>query len=70
MSRAPVTASLLYRWALRVVGLGLLIGSLYPFWESLRALDRRDYISSLLAGFVGWFITQGGVELVRHESAE
>lgn len=70
MNRSSLIATSIYRWALRGVGLALLLGALYPFWEALRALDRRDYISSLLAGFVGWFIIQGGVEIVRHESAE
>ncbi len=58
------------RWLVRVVGLGLLVGALVPFWQSLQALDHRDYVSSLLAGFVGWFVAQAGIELVRPESAE
>ena len=58
------------RWVLRVLGVALMLGALYPYWEALRALDRRDYVSSLLAGFVGWIITQAGIELVRPESAE
>ena len=59
-----------FRYLLRFVGLGLVVLAAVPFWESLRALDRRDYVSSLLAGFVGWFIVQAGIELVRPESAE
>ena len=48
----------------------LLLASLYPYWECLRTLDRRDYVSAMLAGFVGWFLTQAGIELVRPETAE
>ncbi len=54
----------------RVAGLLLVLASMYPYWECLRTLDRRDYVSAMLAGFVGWFLTQAGVELVRPESAE
>jgi hypothetical protein len=56
--------------ATRALGLLLLLGSLYPYWECLRTLDRRDYVSAMLAGFVGWFLTQAGIELVRPETAE
>lgn len=56
--------------ATRALGLVLLVASLYPYWECLRTLDRRDYVSAMLAGFVGWFLTQAGVELVRPETAE
>ncbi len=48
----------------------MLLASLVPFWEALRALDHGDTVSSLLAGFVGWFVCQAGIELVRPESAE
>lgn len=44
--------------------------ALVPYWQSLRALDQRDYVSALLAAFVGWFISHAGLELVRPESAE
>jgi hypothetical protein len=54
----------------RVLGIALLVASLYPYWECLRTLDRRDYVSAMLAGFIGWFLTQAGVELVRPETAE
>lgn len=54
----------------RLLGMLLLAAALWPCWESLRALDRRDYVSALLAAFVGWFMAQAGVELVRPESAE
>jgi hypothetical protein len=54
----------------RVVGLCLILASLAPYWECLRTLDRRDYVSAMLAGFVGWFLTQAGIELVRPETAE
>ncbi len=56
--------------AARALGIALLLASLYPYWECLRTLDRRDYVSAMLAGFVGWFLTQAGVELVRPETAE
>ena len=56
--------------ATRALGLLLLLASLYPYWECLRTLDRRDYVSAMLAGFVGWFLTQAGIELVRPETAE
>jgi len=56
--------------ATRLLGLALVLGSLYPYWECLRTLDRRDYVSAMLAGFVGWFLTQAGIELVRPETAE
>jgi hypothetical protein len=54
----------------RLVGLLLMAGALAPFWEALRALDRREFVSSFLAAAVGWFVLQAGVELVRPESAE
>ncbi|MBI5513882.1 MAG: hypothetical protein HY909_08950 [Deltaproteobacteria bacterium] len=60
----------LFRVLLRVLGLGLLLGALVPFWSALRALDQREYVSALLATFVGWFLVQAGVELLRPESAE
>lgn len=60
----------LFALALRLLGVGLLLLSLYPYWECLRTLDRRDYVSAMLAGFVGWFLTQAGIELVRPEAAE
>jgi hypothetical protein len=54
----------------RLLGLLLLVMSMYPFWECLRTLDRREYVSALLAVFVGWILCQAGIELVRPESAE
>jgi len=54
----------------RWLGLALIVVSLYPYWECLRTLDRRDYVSAMLAAFVGWFLTQAGIELVRPETAE
>ena len=54
----------------RLLGLLLMAGALAPFWEALRALDRRAVVSSFLAVAVGWFVLQAGVELVRPESAE
>ncbi len=56
--------------ATRGLGIALILASLYPYWECLRTLDRRDYVSAMLAGFIGWFITQAGIELVRPETAE
>ena len=54
----------------RLLGMLLMAGALAPFWEALRALDRREFVSSFLAVAVGWFVLQAGVELVRPESAE
>lgn len=64
----PPRAALLV--AARAIGIVLLLASLYPYWECLRTLDKRDYVSAMLAGFVGWFLTQAGIELVRPETAE
>ncbi len=47
-----------------------MLGAIAPFWEALRALDLRKFVSSFLAVAVGWFVLQAGVELVRPESAE
>lgn len=54
----------------RALGIALMLAALYPYWECLRTLDRRDYVSAMLAGFVGWILTQAGIDLVRPESAE
>ena len=66
----PPALTIAFRWLVRVVGLALMVCALVPYWQALRALDQRDYVSALLAGFVGWFISHAGVELVRPESAE
>lgn len=66
----PVARRAVLATASRALGLALVIASLYPYWECLRTLDRRDYVSAMLAGFVGWFLTQAGIELVRPETAE
>ena len=66
----PSAVTIAFRWSVRVVGLGLMVCALVPYWQALRALDHRDYVSALLAGFVGWFISHAGVELVRPESTE
>jgi len=61
------------RWlrsVIRLFGALLMLGAMEPFWEALRALDRREFVSSFLAAAVGWFVLQAGVELVRPESAE
>jgi hypothetical protein len=58
------------RTALRVFGAALILGAMAPFWEALRSLDRREFVSSFLSVAVGWFVLQAGVELVRPESAE
>ncbi len=60
----------LSRAILRGLGALLLLAGLYPFWEALRALDRREYVSAILAVCIGWFVLQAGVELVRPDSAE
>lgn len=60
----------LLRFLGRLVGLALLVAAMVPFHAALRALDQREFVSALLATWVGWFITQAGVELVRPESAE
>ncbi len=65
---APPRPALLV--AARALGIVLLLAALYPYWECLRTLDKRDYVSAMLAGFVGWFLTQAGIELVRPETAE
>lgn len=65
LARRPITVLVL-----RLLGLALLVVALYPYWECLRTLDRRDYVSAMLSGFVGWFLTQAGIELVRPETAE
>jgi hypothetical protein len=62
--------AIVFRWCVRVVGLALVVGALVPYWQALRALDQRDYVSALLAGFVGWFVSHAGLELVRPETAE
>ncbi len=66
----PSVVSTAFRWCVRGVGLALVVVALVPYWQALRALDQRDYVSALLAGFVGWFISHAGIELVRPESAE
>ena len=55
---------------MRVFGAALILGAMAPFWEALRSLDRREFVSSFLSVAVGWFVLQAGVELVRPESAE
>jgi formate-dependent nitrite reductase membrane component NrfD len=58
------------RWLIRIAGFLLVLAALYPFWEALRALDRREYVAAALATLVGWLVTQAGVEFLRPESAE
>lgn len=58
------------RTVIRLLGVVLMLGAMVPFWEALRALDRREFVSSFLSVAVGWFVLQAGVELVRPESAE
>jgi len=58
------------RAMLRSLGGVLLLAGLYPFWEALRALDRREYVSAILAVCIGWFLLQAGVELLRPDTAE
>ncbi|MDO9016849.1 MAG: hypothetical protein Q7V43_08070 [Myxococcales bacterium] len=62
--------AIVFRWCVRGVGLALVVVALVPYWQALRALDQRDYVSALLAGFVGWFVSHAGLELVRPETAE
>ncbi len=71
-SRPPPTPSGLrmQRPIVRTVGLMLLVGSAWPFWEALRQLDRREFVAAAIAVLVGWLVTQAGIELVRPESAE
>jgi hypothetical protein len=64
------TMQRLSRVILRGLGAAMLVGGLYPFWEGLRALDRREFVSAILAVCIGWFVTQAGVELVRPDTAE
>lgn len=59
-----------FRWLIRIAGFALVFGALYPFWHSLVALDRREYVSAGLSAIVGWLVTQAGVEFLRPESAE
>ena len=59
-----------FRWGVRGVGLAMIVASLVPYWQALRSLDQRDYVSAMLAGFIGWFVSHAGIELVRPESAE
>lgn len=66
----PSVMAIVFRWCVRGVGLALVVGALVPYWQALRALDQRDYVSALLAGFVGWFVSHAGLELVRPETAE
>jgi hypothetical protein len=66
----PSAVTIAFRWCVRGVGLALVVCALVPYWQALRALDQRDYVSALLAGFVGWFVSHAGLELVRPESAE
>ena len=66
----PSAVTIVFRWVVRVVGLALMVCALVPYWQALRSLDQRDYVSALLAGFVGWFVSHAGLELVRPESAE
>ncbi|MBL8604059.1 MAG: hypothetical protein JNK72_19180 [Myxococcales bacterium] len=54
----------------RVGGAGLVLAALYPFYMALRALDRREFVSALLAVCIGWFVSQAGVELLRPDTAE
>jgi formate-dependent nitrite reductase membrane component NrfD len=58
------------RWLIRIAGFLLVLVSLYPYWEALRALDRREYVAAALAALIGWLVTQAGVEFLRPESAE
>jgi hypothetical protein len=58
------------RWLIRVTGFFLVLGSLYPFWRALTALDRHDWVSAILATIVGWLTAQAGVDFLRPESAE
>lgn len=66
----PSVMAIVFRWCVRGVGLALVVVALVPYWQALRALDQRDYVSALLAGFVGWFVSHAGLELVRPETAE
>ena len=66
----PSTAARAFRWAVRFVGLAMIIAALVPYWQALRSLDQRDYVSAMLAGFSGWFVSHAGIELVRPESGE
>ncbi len=70
MNTPPVAQRSALALLTRLVGLALVLASMYPYWECLRTLDRRDYVSAMLAGFIGWILTQAGIELVRPESAE
>jgi hypothetical protein len=58
------------RVLIRVAGFALTLAATYPFWQALRALDRREYVAALMSTVVGWLITEAGVEFLRPESAE
>lgn len=48
-----------------VVGLGLVLGGLYFFVESVRFFTARDYVAGVLEIFVGLAVTRAGLELVK-----
>lgn len=58
------------RWLIRLAGFVLVFAALYPYWQALQALDRREYVSALLATLVGWLVTQAGLEFLRPDGAE
>ena len=55
---------------IRIAGFALTLSAAYPFWQALRALDRREYVAAVLSSVVGWLVTEAGVEFLRPESAE
>jgi hypothetical protein len=53
------------RYFFEVLSFVLLLGSLVFFYECVRFLARRDYVSAILLMFIGFAVIRVGAELAR-----
>lgn len=53
------------RYFFEVLSFVLLLGSLVFFYECVRFLSRRDYVSAILLMFIGFAVIRVGAELAR-----
>ncbi|MDP3275860.1 MAG: hypothetical protein Q8Q09_11730 [Deltaproteobacteria bacterium] len=56
--------------AVRILGIVLVALAMTSFFRAMVAVDRREFVSGVLALLVGWLLLQAGIEFVRSESAE